>query len=64
MIAWLLRKLRRKAKPKGPAHKYSSDVYLRGYNHCTKCGVYNPRRQLHTQPPCSERLPSVILEMP
>lgn len=50
--------------PKGPEHTYSTDVYTRGYNHCLKCGVYNPRRAKFTQPPCSEKFPPVLMELP
>lgn len=51
-------------KLEGAQHKYSIDLYSRGYNHCLKCGVYNPRRAAFTTPPCSEKLPSVIVELP
>lgn len=51
-------------KLEGPKHTYSIDLYSRGYNHCLKCGVYNPRRAAFTTPPCSEKLPSVIVELP
>ena len=50
-------------KLEGPKHTYSIDLYSRGYNHCLKCGVYNPRRAAFTTPPCSEKLPPVKMEL-
>lgn len=66
-LAARVMKLKRVVLPpklEGPEHKYSTDVYTRGYNHCLKCGVYNPRRARFTQPPCSEKYPPVLMELP
>lgn len=31
---------------------------------CVKCGLYNEKRAAYTTPPCREKPPSVIVELP
>lgn len=60
MIAWLLRKLRRKPKPVGPAHLYAPHGSILetfyGKDHCMYCPYVDKEQTLFTTPPCPRNL--------
>lgn len=52
----------------GPVHTYpdamTSMVTYYQLHCCTKCSLFNERRAAYTDPPCKEKLPKVIVELP